>query len=284
MILSGSARLAGVIGWPVSHSLSPRLHGYWLQEKKIDGAYLPLAIEPDKLKTCLPALRDMGFRGVNLTLPHKILALGLCDEVTAEASEIGAVNTIRFDEGRILGSNTDAFGFLESLKEAVPDLTLAGKRALLLGGGGAARAVLAALLGAGIAEVVLCNRSRDKAEYLQAKLSLTTKCDVSVKDWAERGQNLDGLDLLVNSTSLGMVGQDPLEMSLEGLSPSALVADIVYRPLETDLLARARARGNACVDGLGMLLHQARPGFAAWFGEEPQVTPELRGFVLEAVD
>jgi shikimate dehydrogenase len=281
MILSGSARLAGVIGWPVSHSLSPRLHGYWLQEKKIDGAYLPLAIEPDKLTTCLPALRDMGFRGVNLTLPHKILALGLCDEVTAEASEIGAVNTISFEKGRILGSNSDAYGFLESLKESVPELSLARKRALLLGAGGAARAVLAALLGAGIAEVVLCNRSRDKAEALAKGV---TGSRVSLRDWAERGQDLEGIDLLVNSTSLGMVGQDPLEMTLEGLSPSALVADIVYRPLETDLLARARARGNACVDGLGMLLHQARPGFAAWFGEEPGVTPELRAFVLEAVD
>lgn len=281
MILSGSARLAGVIGWPVSHSLSPRLHGYWLEERKIDGAYLPLAIQPDKLETCLPALRDMGFRGVNLTLPHKILALSLCDEVTAEARDIGAVNTVSFVEGRILGSNSDAFGFLESLKEAVPDLDFAGKRALLLGAGGAARAVLAALLGAGLQEVVLCNRSRDKAEALAAELG---KGRVTVKDWSAREKDLAEIDLLVNTTSLGMQGQEPLEMPLEGLEPSALVTDIVYRPLETELLARAAARGNPCVDGLGMLLHQARPGFAAWFGEQPQVTPNLRDFLLEGMD
>lgn len=281
MILSGSARLAGVIGWPVSHSLSPRLHGYWLEERKIDGAYLPLAIQPDKLETCLPALRDMGFRGVNLTLPHKILALSLCDEVTAEARDIGAVNTVSFVEGRILGSNSDAFGFLESLKEAVPDLDFAGKRALLLGAGGAARAVLAALLGAGLQEVVLCNRRRDKAEALAAELG---KGRVTVKDWSAREKDLAEIDLLVNTTSLGMQGQEPLEMPLEGLEPSALVTDIVYRPLETELLARAAARGNPCVDGLGMLLHQARPGFAAWFGEQPQVTPNLRDFLLEGMD
>ena len=281
MILTGSARLAGVIGWPVSHSLSPRLHGYWLEERKIDGAYLPLAIQPDKLETCLPALRDMGFRGVNLTLPHKILALALCDEVTAEARDIGAVNTVTFVEGRILGSNSDAFGFLESLREAVPDLGLAGKRALLLGAGGAARAVLAALLGAGLQEVVLCNRSRDKAEALAAELG---KDRVTVRDWSAREKDLAEIDLLVNTTSLGMQGQEPLEMPLEGLEPSALVTDIVYRPLETELLARAAARGNPCIDGLGMLLHQARLGFAAWFGEQPQVTPALRDFLLEGMD
>ena len=281
MILSGSARLAGVIGWPVTHSLSPRLHGYWLEEKGIDGAYLPLAIVPEKLADCLPALRDMGFRGVNLTLPHKVLALTQCDEVTPEAKAIGAVNTIRFEAGRILGSNSDGFGFLASLKEAVPDLDLTGKRALLLGAGGAARAILATLLANGTGQAVICNRSREKAESLADAFG---RDRIEVRPWEARSDKLSGFDLLVNSTSLGMVGQAPLEISLEGLAPAALVADIVYRPLETALLAAARARGNRGVDGLGMLLHQARPGFAAWFGVEPEVSAELRAFVLQAVE
>ncbi len=283
MILSGRARLAGVAGWPVGHSLSPRLHGFWLEHHGIDGAYLPLAVAPEHFEAALRGLGDLGFRGVNVTIPHKQAALALCDEVAPLAARIGAVNTLVFEDGRLKGSNTDAFGFLENLRRGAPGWDPTAGPALILGAGGAARAVAVALLDAGAPALRLANRTAVRAEALAQELGVgQLGGEVTAVPWEARGAALGDLALLANTTSLGMTGQPPLDLDLEPLPRGALVTDIVYVPLETDLLARARARGNPAVDGLGMLLHQARPGFEAWFGVAPEVTAELRAFVLAA--
>ena len=276
MILSAKAKLAGVMGWPVTHSLSPRLHGFWLERYCIDGAYLPLPVAPEHFERALRGFADAGFRGVNLTLPHKQAGLAVCHQVEPLAERIGAVNTVVFDDGRLEGRNTDAFGFLENLRQGAPAWDAAAGPALVLGAGGAARAVVAALLDAGAPEVRLSNRTAARAEALARALGA---CVVPVP-WESRADALDGLALLVNTTSLGMAGQPELDLDLDPLPAAALVTDIVYTPLETPLLANARARGNPAVDGLGMLLHQARPGFEAWFGVAPEVTAELRALVL----
>lgn len=276
MILSGKSKLAGVMGWPVSHSKSPSLHGYWLDLHKIDGAYVPLPVRPEAFPGCLRALAQLGFRGVNLTVPHKVAALDLCDSLDDAAQAIGAVNTVVFSDGRIEGSNTDAQGFIENLRQAAPAWRADAGPAVVLGAGGAARAVVHALRVAGAPEIRLTNRTKDRASALAKNFAP----GVSVVAWPDRAAALKDTNLLVNTTSLGMTGQDPLELALDALPASALVNDIVYAPLETALLRDAKARGNQIVDGLGMLLHQARPGFAAWFGVTPEVTPALRDFVL----
>jgi shikimate dehydrogenase len=275
--LSGRAKLAGVFGWPVSHSRSPRLHGYWLEHHAIDGAYLPFAVRPENLASALKAIPVLGLRGVNLTLPHKEAALSLVDRVSEEARRIGAVNTIVVDgDGRLQGRNTDAYGFLAHLKASVPGWRPAPGPAVLIGAGGAARAIAVALLDAGLNELRLVNRTAERAMALAREIG----GNIVLVPWPDRAAALAGASLLVNSTTLGMTGQPPLDLDLARLPHEAPVYDIVYAPLETPLLATARARGHACVDGIGMLLHQARPGFAAWFGVEPAVTPELRSFVL----
>lgn len=280
MTLSGSAALAGVIGWPIAHSRSPRLHGFWLRQHDVDGAYLPLAIAPEKLESAVLGLRDAGFRGLNVTIPHKEAVMALCDRVDETAQRIGAVNTLVFEGETILGSNTDAFGFIENLKAGAAGHDLTAAPGLLLGAGGAARAVAVALLDAGLPELLICNRSPERAEALAAALGAKVKA----LPWSARAEALSDMGLLVNSTSLGMSGHPPLDLSLDLLPARALVTDLVYTPLETPLLAAARARGCSVVDGLGMLLHQARPGFRAWFGTDPEVTPDLRAFVLGETD
>ena len=279
MTLSGRAKLAGVMGWPVSHSLSPRLHGFWLERHGVDGAYLPLPVRPEAFESSLHALADLGFRGVNVTLPHKEAALDVCDEVEPRARRIGAVNTVVIDDGRLLGSNSDAFGFLENLRAGAPSWRPEAADALVLGAGGAARAVLAALLDAGTPRVRLANRTRARAEALAADFGPK----VEPADWSGRNEALAGCGLLVNTTSLGMAGDASLDIDLGAMRPEGLVNDIVYNPLETPLLAAAKARGLTTVDGLGMLLHQARPGFEAWFGPRPTVDEALRRFVLEGL-
>ena len=271
-------KLAGVMGWPVAHSLSPRLHGHWLKHYGIDGAYVPLAVRPGDLEKCLRSLGPMGFRGVNITVPHKQMALEICDQTDEEAGRIGAVNTISVgDDGRLVGSNTDGFGFLENIKSQNPAWRADRGPAVVLGAGGAARGVCTALMGAGAPEIKLVNRTLARAQALAGDLGGT----ISAHSWEERGDCLEGAALLVNTTSLGMQGEAELDLDLAGLPSEALVTDIVYAPLETSLLAGAKMRGNPAIDGLGMLLHQARPGFAAWFGAEPQVDGELRRVVLE---
>lgn len=277
MILTGKALLAGVLGWPVGHSRSPRLHGFWLERHGIDGAYVPLAVRPDHFAEAVRALPRLGFRGANVTVPHKEDTLRLVDEIEPLARRIGAVNTLVVDEaGRLIGRNTDAFGFLENLRRGCPSWRAGDGPAVVVGAGGAARAVCVALIDAGIPEIRLINRTPARAEALAGEIG----GPIRVALWADRAVALDGAGLLVNTTTLGMAGQPPLELALDALPPRALVNDIVYVPLETDLLARARLRGNPVVDGLGMLLWQAVPGFEAWFGVRPEVTPELREFVL----
>lgn len=276
MILTGTARLAGVMGWPVGHSRSPRLHGYWLDAYGIDGAYLPLPVAPEHIETALRALPLLGFAGVNLTVPHKEAALGVVDRVDALARRIGAVNTVVVAaDGTLDGTNTDAFGFTENLRAGAPDWE-PSRAAVVLGAGGAARAVCVGLADAGVAEIRLANRTATRATRLADELS-----GIQPVAWEARGDALDGAGLLVNTTTLGMTGAPLLDIALDALAGDAVVTDIVYAPLETPLLAAARARGNVTVDGLGMLLHQARPGFAAWFGHEPDITDALRAFVLE---
>lgn len=275
-LISGKARLAGVMGWPVSHSRSPRLHGHWLNRYGIDGAYLPLAVRPEAFARALHALADLGFAGCNVTVPHKEAALAACDLVSETARAIGAVNTIVLRDGRLEGDNSDAFGFMENLRQEAPAWQAAAGPALVLGAGGAARAVIHGLLQAGAPDIRLANRTEARA----AELARHFGPRVQLVAWDRRDRALRDVALLVNTTTLGMTGQAPLDLPLDGLPPEALVTDIVYSPLETPLLADARRRGNPTVDGLGMLLHQARPGFAAWFGVEPQVDAALRAAVL----
>jgi shikimate dehydrogenase len=274
-MMTGKARLAGVLGWPVAHSRSPRLHGFWLRRHGIDGAYIPLPVAPADFADAVRGLIKMGFQGCNVTIPHKEAAFALCDECDASARRTGAVNTLVFRDGRILGSNTDGFGFLESLREQAPAWAATDGPAVLLGAGGAARAIAAALLDAGCPALTIVNRDIGRAEALAQALGGPVRVAATAP--------LEAAALLVNSTSLGMEGQLPLEIDLAALPPHAVVADAVYVPLETPLLAAARRRGLRVVDGLGMLLHQARPGFAAWFGTMPVVDAELRRFVATGI-
>lgn len=269
--LSGKARLAGITGWPVSHSRSPRLHGFWLERYGIDGAYLPLPVQPGNFAAAVRGLALSGFAGVNVTAPHKVAAFEICDTVDASARRAGAVNTLVFTEGGIAGSNTDGEGFLSHLRASSIDPAVGS--ALILGAGGAARAIAAALLDVGN-RVTLANRTRARAERLAGDLP-----GLQVIDWDRRGDALADHGLLVNATSLGMAGQPALAIDLERGPAGLAVADIVYAPLETPLLAAARARGMPCVEGLGMLLHQAVPGFRSWFGVQPEVDDALRRFV-----
>lgn len=274
-MISGKARLAGILGWPVGHSKSPRLHNHWLALHGIDGAYVPLPIAPLHLAEAVRLLPHLNFAGANVTVPHKEAVLALVDEIEPLAARIGAVNTLVIGaDGRIAGRNTDAAGFLLNLKEIRAEP--AAGPAVVLGAGGAARAACAALLQENVAEIRLVNRSLDRARQLAADLG----GPIVPVEWSGREAALEGAALLVNSTSLGMSGQPPLEISLDRLPGDALVNDMVYAPLETGLLAAARARGNPVADGIGMLLHQARPGFHAWFGVMPEVTPDIRTMML----
>ena len=270
-ILTGHARLAGIIGWPVTHSRSPRLHGFWLERHAVDGAYVPLAVRPREFATAVRGLAAAGFAGANVTQPHKRAAFALCDAVESSAQHAGAVNTMVFRGGRITGSNTDGWGFLANLRAHGVEPTTGP--VLLLGAGGAARAIAAALLETGV-PVTIANRTPEHAEALAADLR-----GLRVLPWEQRNEALSDQALLVNATSLGMQGQPPLAVNLDYGAPGLAVADIVYVPLETALLASAAARGLRAVEGLGMLLFQAIPGFRAWFGVEPQVDADLRRFV-----
>jgi len=272
-ILSARARLAGVIGWPVSHSRSPLLHNRWLERYGIDGAYVPLPVRPGMLATAVQGLRAAGFAGVNVTLPHKPEAATLCDELTPSARLTGAVNTLVFGE-TIVGHNTDGAGFVAHLRASGVDP--ASGPALLVGAGGAARAIAAALLAEGT-PVTVSNRNPERAAALAAALP-----GLRTLPWEQREAMADSA-LLVNTTSLGMAGQPPLPMRLDRARPGLVVADIVYVPLETPLLATARARGLRTVDGLGMLLHQAGAGFAAWFGQAPEMDADVRDLLVASL-
>ncbi|MFN3643151.1 MAG: shikimate dehydrogenase [Gemmobacter sp.] len=269
--------LAAVVGSPVAHSLSPRLHGYWLRRHGIAGHYIPMDVAQGDLRAMLDLLPRLGFVGINVTLPHKETVLGLADIVTDRAALIGAANTIIFrKDGKIHADNTDVTGFLASLRQSAPGWNPASGPAAVFGAGGAARAVVAALIEAGAPEVRIANRTRQRAEALRADMGAR----IIVADWVQAGAILDGAATVVNTTSLGMEGKGELRIPLDALDPSALVTDVVYRPLDTPFLRAAAARGCRTVDGLGMLLHQAVPGFERWFGKRPEVDAETRAAVL----
>ena len=267
---------ACVIGWPVAHSRSPVIHRYWLKLYGLDGAYEMEAVRPEEIEDFLHSLGQRGYAGANVTLPHKEAALAAADRPDEAATAIGAANTLWLDaKGLLHASNTDAYGFMTHLAAEAPDWNKGSRPVMVLGAGGAARAILHGLLEAGAAKILLANRTEGRAEALAQGFGSR----VSVVPWEDRNRALAGCGLLVNATSLGMTGKPPLDLDLSALPKDATVADIVYSPLETPLLAAAKARGNRIVDGLGMLLHQAVPGFERWFGVRPEVTPELRAYV-----
>jgi len=265
-----------VIGWPVEHSRSPAIHRYWLELYGIDGAYEKEAVRPEEFASFLGSLSDRGYAGANVTLPHKTEALRLATKADESARAIGAANMLWLDgAGRLNASNTDAYGFMTNLNQEAPHWNKGRAPVMVLGAGGAARAILHGLIAQGASRILLANRTRDRAEVLAGTFGPA----VSVVDWDARNQALAGCGLLVNATSLGMSGKGPLDIEVEALPEDAVVADIVYSPLETPLLATARARRRQAVDGLGMLLYQAVPGFERWFGVHPEVTPTLRAHV-----
>jgi len=265
--------LAGVMGFPVMHSRSPTLHNYWLARYGLAGTYVPLAIPKEKLGEALRALPPLGFAGCNLTIPHKQAALDLLDKLDPLARRIGAVNCVVVaPDGSLAGFNHDAFGYIESIREARPHWRAGADPVVVIGAGGGARAVLVGLLEQGARDIRLINRTAARAQELACEFGSA----ITAVEWEQRHAALKSAAMLVNTTSQGMVGEPPLDLALDRLPVSALVSDIVYIPRETSLLAAARMRGNPTVNGLGMLIHQARPAFHAWFGIMPEVTPELR--------
>jgi shikimate dehydrogenase len=271
---------ACIVGWPVEHSRSPALHGFWLKQHKIDGYYGRLPVEPRRaaLEELVAFIRRTpNARGCNLTLPHKIGIMPLLDRIHPGAAHIGAVNTvIKHPDGTLEGRNSDGFGFLEALKQGAPDWRAEAGPVVVLGAGGAARAIVATLAEAGVPELRLVNRTQATAIDLGVAFTPKDGRRIAIERWAERDAALKDVTLLANTTSLGMKGEPPLELDLAQLPRTAIVNDIVYIPLETGLLAAARARGNRCIDGLNMLLHQGRVGFEAWFGPKVTVSAEQR--------
>lgn len=271
--------LAGVIGSPVAHSRSPALHGYWLRRYGIKGHYIPMDVIHADLAEALRLLPRLGFVGLNVTIPHKEAILDLADIVTDRAALIGAANTLVFrKDGKVYADNTDGTGFIANLRQNAPHWEPGSGPAVVLGAGGAARAVVAALIEAGVPEVRLANRTKPRAEALRADLG----AKVVVHDWVKAGNMLEEAMTVVNTTSLGMVGKPDLRVPLDALDRRAVVTDLVYTPLRTQFLIEAEAAGCTVVDGLGMLLHQAAPGFERWFGQKPEVDEATRRAVLGA--
>jgi shikimate dehydrogenase len=277
VMLSGKGKVAAIIGWPVAHSLSPALHTFWLNYYNIDGAYIPMPVKPEELGEVIRILPKLGIRGFNLTLPHKELVIPFLDYMDEDAKAIGAVNTVLIaNDGTIQGMNTDAYGFIRNIQ---PHIDGKKNKAVVLGAGGAAKAICYGLIKEGYNEILLLNRTQEKAEEMASHFG----AHVHVLPWEQRARALDWADLLVNATSLGMEGKEPLDINLDMLPKHAVVTDIVYTPLQTPLLKDAKGRGYLVVDGLGMLIHQAVPGFRAWFGMKPEVMPELRPHLLKAL-
>jgi shikimate dehydrogenase len=269
--------LAGVIGHPIAHSKSPRLHGHWLRKLGLAGHYVPMDVAPQNFEEVLRALPKAGYVGVNVTVPHKEAALRIADDVTDRAALIGAANTLTFTaDGRIHADNTDGYGFIANLRQTAPDWDPAAGPAVVLGAGGAARAILSSLVDAGVPEIHLSNRTQARAEALKADFGNKIK----VVDWVQAGNVLEDATTVVNTTSLGMMGHPELRVPLDGLQKGALVTDLVYNPLQTRLLREAEEMGCVTVDGLGMLIHQAVPGFERWFGQRPEVETDIRAILL----
>ena len=275
--MNESLKLAAVIGHPISHSKSPKMHGYWLDQAGVLGYYVPLEIHPDNFEEALKNMPKQGFRGANVTIPHKERALEIADYVSERAKRIGAANTLYFDaDGKIHADNTDGYGFITNLKKGAPEWNAKAGPALVLGAGGAARAILDALITEETPKLYLTNRTKERAQALASEFGDT----VEVLDWDNKNVVVSEVKTLINTTSLGMNGKGDLGLDFSQLTSAITVTDIVYTPLETDLLKHAKQRGCTCVDGLGMLIYQGIPGFSNWFGVAPKVTDELRELLL----
>lgn len=276
-MITGASKLLGVMGWPVKHSLSPRLHNYWLQQAGIDAVYLPLAVPPAGLAAAVQAMPQMGFVGANVTIPHKEQLIALVDRVDPVAAAIGAINTLVFGAEGSFGTNTDAYGFAENVRQAGHEL--AAGPALVLGAGGAARAVLAALQQAGCPQILLTNRSPERAQALAQAFGGA----IELLDWTRWADALPRTKLLINTTACGLNGQDDFTVALNALPRGAAVNDLVYRPLQTGLLRAGVAADRLAIDGLGMLLYQAQASFRHWFGVTPPVDAALRTYILDGM-
>jgi len=264
--------LAGVMGWPVAHTRSPAIHNHWIAHYGLKGAYVQLPVQPARLEAAIRGLPALGFAGCNITVPHKISAMAWMDEVHPAAQRIEAINTVVVrEDGSLLGVNNDGVGYIQSLRDADPAWRADTGPALVLGAGGAARAIVVALLDEGVPELRICNRTQEKAQAFRDAFGDRVK----VIPWSERNAAMAGVSLLVNTTTQGMHGQPALDVALDDLPAHAMVSDAIYIPLETPLLAAARQKGHRTVNGLGMLLNQARPAFKAWFGVMPEITPAL---------
>ena len=272
-----TAPVVAVLGYPIHHSKSPKMHGYWLNQAGVSGYYVPLEIHPDNFENALKNMPKLGFRGANVTIPHKERALQIADFVSERAQRIGAANTLYFDaDGKIHADNTDGYGFITNLKKGAPEWNAKSGTALVLGAGGAARAILDALITEETPIIYLTNRTKERALDLASEFGN----GIEVLDWDKKNSVLAEVKTLINTTSLGMNGEGDLGLDFSQLTSAMTVTDIVYTPLETDLLKHAKQRGCTCVDGLGMLIYQGVPGFSNWFGENPKVTDELRELLL----
>ena len=270
--------LAGVIGHPISHSKSPKLHNYWLTKHKINGFYVPFSVTTEKLKNSINGLIDLGFRGVNVTIPHKTNVLSYADSVTDRASLIGAANTLYFSKsGKIHADNTDGYGFIQNIIDEIPNFDFYDKTAIIYGAGGSSKAIASALISNGIKEVGITNRTRSKSQIISENLG----AKVSVVDWRNAPETVGEVDIIINATSMGMVGQPDFSQPISRAKKTALVVDIVYNPLVTDLLKEAKKLNLKTVGGIGMLINQAVPGFEHWFQRTPVIDDDIRKFIIE---
>lgn len=271
---------AGVVGWPIEHSRSPLIHGYWLRKYGIAGSYERIAVEPAQAASFFASLGQRGLAGCNVTVPLKEIAFAAALVKEPSALAVGAANTLWLEGGRLHAANTDTYGFMKHLEMSAPAWRDGGRHVVVLGAGGAARAIVHGFLAAGIGEVRIANRTRERAEAIAVHFGKS----VAARDWSERSEVCAGAAVVVNTTSIGMKGEGSLGLDVGAFSDGTVVADIVYVPLETELLAAARRRGLVAVDGLGMLLHQAVPGFERWFGIRPEVTADLRRIVVADIE
>ena len=270
--------LAGVIGHPISHSKSPKLHNYWLSKYKINGFYIPFSVTTDKLQASIKSLISLGFNGVNVTIPHKTNVLSFADSVTDRAALIGAANTLYFSRsGKVHADNTDGYGFIQNIIDEIPDYDFYDKTAIIYGAGGSARAIASALISNGVKEVGITNRTRSKAKIISENLG----AKVSVIDWRTAPETIQRADLIINATSMGMIGQPDFSQPISRAKKTALVIDIVYNPLITELLKEAKKLKLKTVGGIGMLINQAVPGFEHWFQKSPVIDDEIRKFIVE---
>ena len=274
----GVPLLAGVIGHPISHSKSPKLHKYWLAKYNINGYYIPLSITTEKLKNSITSLIDLGFKGVNITIPHKTNVLSMADSVTDRASLIGAANTLYFSKsGKVHADNTDGYGFIQNILDEIPDYDFYDKTAIIYGAGGSARAITSALISNGIRAIVITNRTRSKAQIISENLG----AKVAVVDWRTAPETIASADIIINATSMGMVGQPDFSQPISRAKKTALVVDIVYNPLVTSLLIQAEQLKLKAIGGVGMLINQAVPGFEHWFQKTPVIDDDVRRFIVD---